>query len=246
MNKPKRVWNKKSPVFYKGKCVWKLGDKLGIYDPNFTEVDEWQIYPNNRWENVGSGEELQIYDSNKPTNIWTFKDGIVASYEFQDYDGTVLKSWSVKDWETPVPPTDPTREGYRFTWWSPEVGPISEDTTYVAQYIATTVTITIKSFDTWIDEMTDDITFSPATITLNIWDRYVLSTEDWWTSTWVITINWQSISFSSANEGSPYNNFCMNGDLTEAWPYSEEPGEHDRYVQSTDTEIDLAFYYTMS
>lgn len=134
MQMPKRVWSNKSLVYSNKKCVWKLGDKLGVCDPTFKEVESWKVYPSNRWENVSADDELQIYDSLNPTNIWTFEDWVVATYTFQDYDETVLKTGTVKDGWTPVAPTDPTREGYTFTWWNPEVWPIEKDTTYTATY----------------------------------------------------------------------------------------------------------------
>lgn len=134
MNKPKRVWSDKSPVFSNKKPVWKLWDKLGVYDPTFTEVESWAIYPSNRWQNLENTDNLEIYDSLNPTEIGNFKDWIVATYVFEDYDGTEISTGTVNDWGTPTAPTDPTREWYTFTGWTPEVWPISENTTYVATY----------------------------------------------------------------------------------------------------------------
>lgn len=133
-DKPKRVWSNKSLVFSGKKAVWKLWDKLWVYNPTFKEVESWQVYPSNSWKNVSATDELQIYDSLNPSNVGTFEDGIVATYTFKDYDGTELKTWTVKDWWTPVAPTDPTREWYTFTGRDPTVWPISKDTDYVAQY----------------------------------------------------------------------------------------------------------------
>ena len=132
---PKRVWSNKNLVYSNHKPVWKLWDKVGIYNPKFTEVDEWELYPSNAWENLDGDAEMQIYDSMKPTNIGTMDSWIVATYTFYDYDEeTVLGTGTVKDWWTPTAPDDPTREWYTFTWWEPEVWPINEDTDYVAQY----------------------------------------------------------------------------------------------------------------
>lgn len=67
-------------------------------------------------------------------NCGTSSEGPGVEYTFKDWDGTILKQWSIGEWATPKAPADPTREGYTFTWWEPEVGPLSKDTTYVAQY----------------------------------------------------------------------------------------------------------------
>lgn len=150
---PKRVWTKKGMVFHDKKPVWKLGDKLWVYDPNFTEVDSWKVYPEKAWENVPATDELLIYDWEQPTDIGTFEDWLESTYQFVDWDGTVLKSWKVKDGETPVAPADPTRPEtaaatYTFSGWNPTVWPINKNTEYVAQYEETpknyTVTILVN------------------------------------------------------------------------------------------------------
>lgn len=144
---PKRVWTKKGMVFHDKKPVWKLGDKLWVYDPNFTEVDSWKVYPEKAWENVPATDELLIYDWEQPTDIGTFEDWLESTYQFVDYDGTVLKSWKVKDGETPVAPTNPTREHYTFTGWNPTVWPINKNTTYSAVYAIDTFSVTISVND---------------------------------------------------------------------------------------------------
>lgn len=69
-------------------------------------------------------------------NCGTSSEGTGVEYAFKDWDGTILKKWSIDEWATPKAPADPTREGYTFTWWEPEVWPLNSDTTYVAQYEA--------------------------------------------------------------------------------------------------------------
>ena len=144
---PKRVWTKKWMVFNKKRPVRKLGDKVWVYDPNFTEINSWKVYPEKDRENVNSSDELMYYDWLQPTEFGTFEDGFEATYTFKDYDGTVLKTGKVKDWETPVAPDDPTREHYTFQWWNPTLGPISKDTEFVAVYIPENYTVTIEVND---------------------------------------------------------------------------------------------------
>jgi len=54
---------------------------------------------------------------------------------WEDYDGTVLATESVQEGQTPVYPySNPTREGYTFTWWNPVPYSADKNQTYVAQY----------------------------------------------------------------------------------------------------------------
>lgn len=71
----------------------------------------------------------------------------VVTYQFKDWDNEILSFWSVEKGWTPEIPSNPSREGYNFTGWSPAVGPISRDTTYVAQYtpIISPCIVTIQS-----------------------------------------------------------------------------------------------------
>ena len=143
---PKRVWTWKKLVYSDKKPVWELDWKVWVYNPNFTEVSEWETYTD-RWQDVEATDELVVYDcSSKSEYVWTFEDGTEATYTFEDYDETVLKTGKVKDGKTPVAPTDPTREWYTFTWWDPEVGPISKDTIYTATYTIN-VAYTFQDYD---------------------------------------------------------------------------------------------------
>jgi hypothetical protein len=161
---PKRVWTKKWMVFNDKKPVRKLGDKVWVYDPNFTEVNSWKVYPEKDRENVSSSDELMYYDWLQPTEFGTFKDGFEATYTFKDYDGTVLKTGKVKDWETPVAPDDQTREYYTFQWWNPTLGPISKDTEFVAVYIPENYTVTIEVSPEWAGSVdTSEVTVAYET-----------------------------------------------------------------------------------
>lgn len=85
-------------------------------------------------------------------NCGTSSEGLGVEYVFKDWDGTVLKKWSIDEWATPKAPADPTREAtaeytYTFAGWDPEVEPINEDTVYTATYTATVNEYTV----TWID-----------------------------------------------------------------------------------------------
>ena len=133
MTLPKRVWSNKKLCYSGKKPMWEKDDKLGVYNPQFTEIETGQTYVD-RWETMEWTDTLQVYDSLTPTEIGTLEDWVVATYTFKDYDGTVLSTGTVKDGWTPTAPTDPTREWYTFTWRDPAVWAIYKSTTYTAQY----------------------------------------------------------------------------------------------------------------
>ncbi len=57
---------------------------------------------------------------------------------FKDWDGTVLKTQTLKSGENAKAPTDPTREGYIFIGWDKSFSNVTSDLTVTAQYIDTT------------------------------------------------------------------------------------------------------------
>ena len=106
-----------------------------------------------------------------------------VTYQFKDWDDEILSFGSVKKWETPEAPIDlPPREGYRFTWWSPEVGKIEYDTTYVAQYVedtpipVTSISNIPESFRVNVGETTT-LTFNYLPVDAN--DFTNIMVEDW-------------------------------------------------------------------
>ena len=74
--------------------------------------------------------------------------------QFVDYDGTVLKTETVRYSMMPTPPTEnPTRQEtaqyfYDFDGWDKEVSAVTGDATYMATYMATLRTYTV----TWVNE----------------------------------------------------------------------------------------------
>lgn len=53
---------------------------------------------------------------------------------FADYDGSVLKTETVKSGESVTPPTNPTRDGYAFIGWDKPIDNIIGDTVITAKY----------------------------------------------------------------------------------------------------------------
>lgn len=68
---------------------------------------------------------------------------------FLDYDESVISTATLAYGATPTVPEDPTRDGYRFTGWSPEVATVTGDQDYTAQYVAVRdIAISPKEDDT--------------------------------------------------------------------------------------------------
>jgi len=177
----KRLWDttEKKMVFAKWPTwhdcqVWtdEEGSKLYIYDMaqwleyTPTVSNDGRVYwP--QWKPVDWDDEVGFYETNVPTDLYTWESGDEVSYVFKDWDGTVLKEGKVKEWTKPTAPADPTREAtaqytYTFAWWNPEVAKITKKTTYTATYTATVnqYTVSISSNDT--DYWTVDV--STATV----------------------------------------------------------------------------------
>lgn len=145
MANPKRVWHKKQLVWKDKQNVWLEGDTLQTYWQKWwDEITEWDVLKTYdwEWEALAWTDTLEVYDSSEGVEIWTVEDGVQASYQFVDWDWTVISEWKVKDGETPPTPQDPHREAdaqytYTFTGWSPAVWPIDKNMVYHAQYSST-------------------------------------------------------------------------------------------------------------
>lgn len=123
------------------------------------------------WKTVESDDEMWVYDTNEPTDLFVWESGDKVSYVFKDWDGTVLKEWKVKEWTKPTAPADPTRAAtaqytYTFAWWNPEVAKITKKTVYTATYTSTvnqyTITFVDEDGTTELDEQTLDYGATPV------------------------------------------------------------------------------------
>ena len=114
---------------------------------------------------------LTINDTISLISIESFFDPIQVIYSqistytatFRNYDNTLLYETEVNAGETPsyVGPI-PTRQGdnlydYTFTGWNPELAPIIQDTTYIAQFspVRKQVQVTFENYDGTILEQKD-------------------------------------------------------------------------------------------
>lgn len=175
----KRLWDitTKQMVFVK----WPTGHECQLWVDEATEktyyydMAQWLEYTQSAWNDgrtywptwkvVDSDDEMWVYDTDEPTELFTWESGDQVSYVFKDWDGTVLKEGKVDEWTKPTAPADPTREAtaqytYTFAGWNPEVAKITKKTTYTATYTATVNKYTV-TFATNDDTLG---TVSPASV----------------------------------------------------------------------------------
>lgn len=227
--KLKRLWDTttKQMVFAKWptghECqVWtdEEGSKLYIYDmAQWLEYTPWvsnegkTYWPT--WKAIDGDDEVGFYDTNEPTELYTWESGDEATYTFKDYDGTVLKTGKVDEGTAPTPPADPTRAAtaqytYTFAGWNPTVWKITKKTTYTATYTATinkyTITATSSDAELWTVspasvanvEYGTALTVADNVITVGTWESAPTITatagewntfEGWWTVPATVTGN---------------------------------------------------------
>lgn len=175
------------------------GDKLYIYfngkwmeyNPETSEVPA-EEYNKTKFENLVD-QEVGYYDTNKPTNMYSWDEGEDVAYAFKNWT-TTLQSWTVKEGQTPEytgdTPTKPATAQYTYTFddWNPEVWPIYKKTTYKATFTSTvnqyTITFVDEDGTTELDEQTLDYWATPVyageTPTKEATAQYTY-TFNWWT-----------------------------------------------------------------
>lgn len=204
------------------------GSKLYIYKKNgWVELDQTKEDAKEYWPvwKALDDEMVGYYLTNEPTELYNWDSGDEVAYTFKDYDGTVLKTGKVDEWQTPTPPADPTREAtaqytYTFAWWNPTVWKITKKTTYTATYTATvnqyTITFVDEDGTTELDEQTLDYWATPVyageTPTKEATAQYTYTFSGWtpeiaevtWDATYTATysseINQYTVSIASDDE----------------------------------------------
>lgn len=228
----KRLWDttEKKMVFVKWptwhECqLWvdEATEKMYYYDMSqwleYTQsaVNDGKVYwPT--WKVVDGDDEVWVYDTNEPTELFAWESWDEVSYVFKDWDGTVLKEGKVKEWTKPTAPADPTRTGYTFTWWNPTVAKITKKTTYTATYTVNQYTITFVDEDwtTVLDEQTLDYGTTPVyawetptkeataqyTYTFSGWNPEIatVTADATYTAVYSSTVNQYTATISSNDE----------------------------------------------
>ena len=178
------------------------------------------------WKVVDSDDEMWVYDTNEPTELFVWESGDKVSYVFKDWDGTVLKEGKVNEWTKPTAPADPTRAAtaqytYTFAWWNPTVAKITKKTTYTATYTATVNQYTV----TFVDE---DGTTELDSQELDYWATPVYAGE---TPTKEATAQY-TYTFS----GRTPEIATVTADATYTATYSSEVNQYTATIESDDTE----------
>ena len=63
-----------------------------------------------------------------------YETSVSYTVTFKDWDGTVLKTETVKEGSSATAPSDPTRDGYKFTGWDVSFNNVTSDLIVTAQY----------------------------------------------------------------------------------------------------------------
>ena len=235
----KRLWDitNKKMVFVK----WPTGHECQLWVDEATEkmyyydMSQWLEYTQSAlndgrtywptWKVVESDDEMWVYDTNEPTDLFVWESGDEVSYVFKDWDGTVLKEWKVKEWTKPTAPADPTRAAtaqytYTFAWWNPEVAKITKKTVYTATYTSTvneyTITFVDEDGTTELDEQTLEYGATPVyageTPTKEATAQYTYTFSGWtpeiatvtadatYTATYSSTVNQYTATIESNDE----------------------------------------------
>lgn len=200
--------------------VWtdESWDHLYIYDMAqwlvYNGTNPWEEFVRSNWEEL-TDQVVWFYDTNVPTELYSRDHGDKAYYQFVDYDGTVLKSWTVEEGETPTAPADPTREAtaqytYTFAGWNPTVWPISKRTTFTATYTATVnkydILFVDEDWTTELDSQELDYWATPVyageTPTKEATAQYTY-TFSWWTPE-IAAVTWDA-TYTATYEATPRN-----------------------------------------
>ncbi|MBO4668037.1 MAG: InlB B-repeat-containing protein [Bacilli bacterium] len=151
---------------------------------------------------------------------------------FKDYDGSIIKQIEVKEGKKATTPVDPTRDGYRFTGWSPsdltnitsdlEVTATYEIIEYTITYLPNTVVVTES---TWAskDEFVNDFYNDLFTwITENV-DKMSKVTFDGTKYTTKSGASQGDASFANAEELKAINVYIFEAAIS-AWCYKPIEG----------------------
>ncbi len=217
------------------------GSKLYVYNNSqYQEISSNEPEPPKGWERSKKGLEKSVsadytyseygpvwkqledetvgyYLTNEPTDLYNWDEWDKVSYRFMN-GSSVLQDGTVEEWQTPEYTGDtPTKAAtaqytYTFSWWEPEVWPISKKTDFKAQFTSTvneydiTIGVNDVSYGSVDVSSVDNVPYGTA-ISAN---ENVLTIGTWASAT-VIT--------ATAEDGHPFLSWgelpsSVTGDLT--------------------------------
>lgn len=148
LKKPHQLWTDGEDFYVYDKSRWIKINDLTLLEPaeygaNYVKIDN---------------EMIGYYDSDKSTDMFVFESWDQVYYEFKNWS-SVLAKGEIEEGETPVyDGATPTKAAdaqytYTFSWWEPEVGPITHRTIYQAQFTSTVneydLTIVVNDDTMW-------------------------------------------------------------------------------------------------
>ena len=142
--------------------TWKVDGQEDV--TTLVQPGNTPVYPNGTPTKAGNEQYTYTFTGWSPSVVAATGDATyVAQFSqttnkytvvWQNHDGTVLKTEDVEYGKVPTfGKADPTKTAdaqytYTFSGWSPEVGKVTENTVYVAQFDSTVNKYTV----TWLDE----------------------------------------------------------------------------------------------
>ena len=153
-------YNTTGPIQFIESETVNYGDLLtpptNLPDIEGWEFDEWWPHEPIKAEDGYEGEWWP--DASTTLDfVAEYKEIIIYTVTFKDWDGEVLETEDVVSGQSATAPADPTRTGYTFDGWDKAFNNVTEDLTVTAEYSINTYTVTFKDYDdTVLDTETVD------------------------------------------------------------------------------------------
>ena len=210
----------------------------------------------------GVAQTVEIGTSGYTLNLQPGQGAFIVSANtqhtvtFENWDGTVLQSGKVAYGETPVYTGEtPTRDGYEFVGWSPEISTVTKDVTYTAQF-ELIYTVTFVDYDGTVIEtkkVTGGTTVEPVTATHEtyIFKAWTLNGVEYDFNTAVteditLVATWQTLvesvkatekiyTFTSTSDSniSTSARFESVADKADTWYQDDQGNPYGGYIQVT-------------
>ena len=128
----------------------------GTYSYNAANLDETKVWPSGSTQSITLDEQCYVTFvlNTAESTLTATAEPVIKRYTvtFEDYDGTVLSTQTVKEGEAAVAPAEPQRDAdgqyaYIFAGWDADFSVITSDTVVTAQYRAQLIEFEVKFVD---------------------------------------------------------------------------------------------------